>query len=289
MENKQFPRTTVGGVSLSRMIIGTNWMLGWSHRSQSADNLIKRRFAEAGAFRPVLDTFTAHGVDTIMAPFQSAPMLIDAIRMSEEATGRKLILVDTPAINVDDNEAARREARAVIRKTRELGATFCLIHHASAEQLVNKNRHQITRLNDYTDMIRQEGLIPGLSAHMPELITYSDDNDYDVETYIQIYNSQGFLMQVEVETVARIINNAKKPVMTIKSMAAGRVTPYVGMNFVWNTIRDCDMVTVGCTHADEAAEDIEISLAAIERRYPNIGRRSSPVTRQDAFGGAGKP
>lgn len=289
MENKLFPRTTVGGVSLSRMIIGTNWMLGWSHRSESADSLIKRRFSEVEAFRPVLDTFTACGVDTIMAPFQSAPMLVDAIRMSEDATGLRLILVDTPIINVDDNEAARREARDVIRKSRELGAAFCLIHHASAEQLVNKNRHEITRLSDYTDMIRQEGLIPGLSAHMPELITYSDDNGYDVETYIQIYNSQGFLMQVEVETVARIINNAKKPVMTIKPMAAGRVTPYVGMNFVWNTIRDCDMVTVGCTHADEAAEDIEISLAAIERRYPDIGRRSSPVAQQDAFGGDGKP
>lgn len=68
MENKLFPRTAVGGVSLSRMIIGTNWMLGWSHRSQSADNLIKRRFAQAEDFRPVLDTFTASGVDTIMAP-----------------------------------------------------------------------------------------------------------------------------------------------------------------------------------------------------------------------------
>lgn len=153
---------------------------------------------------------------------------------------------------------------------------------------MNKNRRQITRLNDYTDMIRQEGVIPGLSAHMSEQITYSGDNSYDVETCIHIYSSQGFLMQVDVETMVRIINNAKT-VMTIKSMAAGRVTLCVGMNSVWNTIRDFDMVTVGCTHADEAAEDIEISLAAIEHRYPNIGRRSSPVTRQDAFGGAGKP
>ena len=25
---QEFPRTTVGGVSLSRMLIGTNWLLG---------------------------------------------------------------------------------------------------------------------------------------------------------------------------------------------------------------------------------------------------------------------
>ena len=34
---KQFPRTQVEGVSLSRMLIGTNWLLGWSHTSPSAD------------------------------------------------------------------------------------------------------------------------------------------------------------------------------------------------------------------------------------------------------------
>ena len=42
MHDTVFPRTTVGGVSLSRMIIGTNWMLGWSHTSGAADTLIAR-------------------------------------------------------------------------------------------------------------------------------------------------------------------------------------------------------------------------------------------------------
>ena len=208
----------------------------------------------------------------------------EAVKAAEDATGKKMIVIDTPILNVDDNEAARREARATIRRSRDAGATFCFLHHSCAEQLVNKNRHEIARLDDYTDMIRQEGMIPGLSAHMPELITYSDDNGYDVETYIQIYNCMGFMMQVEIETVAAIINSARKPVMTIKPMVAGRVTPYVGLNFSWNTIRPCDMVTVGCTHPDEASEDIEISRAALEHRFPQIGRRDSPNRNQDAFG-----
>jgi hypothetical protein len=36
-----FPRTMVGGVSLSRLIIGTNWFLGYSHTSLAKDNFIK--------------------------------------------------------------------------------------------------------------------------------------------------------------------------------------------------------------------------------------------------------
>ena len=279
-----FPRTEVAGVSLSRMIIGTNWMLGWSHRSPAQDHQIVRKFSDGEKAYPMLKTFMDRGVDTIMGPMQQERVMQEAVQYAQEKTGRKLIVIDTPIINVDDNEAARREARATIRRSKECGATFCLVHHSSAEQLVNKNKHIIDRLPDYLDMIRQEGMIPGLSAHMPELITYSDENEYDVQTYIQIYNAMGFLMQVEVETVNQIIHNAKKPVMTIKPMAAGRTSPFVGLNFVWNTIRPCDMVTVGCFDPEEAEEDVEISLAAIERRMPNIEKRSSPNVNQDAFG-----
>ena len=288
MSNELFPRTNVAGVSLSRMIIGTNWILGWSHTSPSSDHQIKRRFQRGEDAVPLLSTFLERGVDTIMGLVQPDNVLQDAVKATEDATGKKMILIDTPIINVDDSEAARREARAVIHRSREAGATFCLIHHSSAEQLVNKNKHQIVRLEDYTDMIRQEGLIPGLSAHMPELILYSDENNYDVQTYIQIYNCMGFLMQIEIETICQIIHNAKKPVMTIKPMAAGRVSPFVGMNFVWNTLRPCDMMTVGCWDPEEAEEDVEISLAALERRMPDIGKRSSPNVKQDAFGGGVK-
>ena len=281
---RQFPRTEVAGVSLSRMIIGTNWLAGWSHRTPAADSLIRHTHHSAESVNPMLEAYMENGVDTIMGLFSQTPHILRAIEETKERTGRDIIMIDTPSINVDDNPAARREAQAEIRKSREAGAKFCLIHHSSAEQLVNKNKQTMDRLDDYTKMIRDEGMIPGLSAHMPELIVYADANEYDVQTYIQIYNCMGFLMQIEIETVASIIHNAKKPVMTIKSMAAGRCTPYVGLNFSWATLRDCDMITVGCMRPDEVREDIEISFAALERRYPEIGKRNSPNMKQAAFG-----
>ena len=280
----EFPRTTVGGVSLSRMLIGTNWLLGWSHTSASADEMIRRRYDSAEAFKPVLEAYLRHGVDTMMAPFGASPQLVEAIRDTEQKLGRGIILVDTPTLNVDDNPQARQEAEQTVKESAKRGAKFCLLHHSCAEQLVDKNKGVIRRLDDYTKMIRDAGMIPGLSAHMPELIVYSDQNGYDVETYIQIFNCMGFLMQVEIETVASIIQNAKKPVMTIKSMAAGRCSPYVGLTFSWNAIRERDMVTVGAFSPQEVEEDVEISLAAIEHRFPDLEKRSSPNQDQAAFG-----
>lgn len=275
---QQFPRTEVGGISMPRMLAGTNWMLGYSHTGPAADEMIKNRHADPRNVAAVLDAYMEHGIDAIMGPsFDPAMPLRRGMELTEEKFGKKMIQIVTPGINVDDNAAARREAESVIKQCAKDGATFCLIHHASAEQLVNKNKQTMDRLPDYLQMIREAGMIPGLSAHMPELILYSDQNEYDVETYIQIYNCMGFLMQVEIEGVHSVIWNAKKPVMTIKSMAAGRCSPFVGLSFNYSTLRPCDMVTLGAFTPDEVYEDVEIALAAIERRRPVLGKRSSPV------------
>lgn len=273
-----FPRTEAGGVSLPRMLMGTNWILGYSHTGQAADEMIRGRHSTPETTADVLDAYMQYGIDAAMAPsFDENGNLRKAMHIVEERYEKPIIQIVTPGINVNDSAEARAEAEATIKKCAADGATFCLVHHASAEQLVNKNKGTIERLPDYLDMIRQHGMIPGLSAHMPELVQYSDANGYDVETYIQIYNCMGFLMQIEVEGVNSVIWNAKKPVMSIKSMAAGRCTPFVGITFSYATLRPCDMVTLGAFTPDEVHEDVEIAMAAIEHRHPLLGRRSSPV------------
>lgn len=285
LQRLPFPRTTVAGVSLPRLLIGTNWLLGYSHTGPAADGMIQDRHSTRESISQVLLAYLEYGIDALMAPIRAKPILLEAVRAAEDASGSRITLIDTPIINVDNNAKARREANDVIRKSKELGATFCLIHHASCEQLVDRNRQKIPRLNDYLSMIRDAGMIPGLSAHMPEIVLFSDQNGYDVETYIQIYNCSGFLMQVEVEQAARIIQEAKKPVMTIKSLAAGRVTPYVGLTFSFATLRDCDMVTLGAFTPSEVHEDVEIAQAALARRFPDIGMRDSPAKTQAVLNG----
>ena len=273
--SKQFPRTTVAGVSMPRMIIGSNWFFGSSHKSMALDREIMDKFSTVESFQSVFKKFLDHGVDAFMACLSDNELFYNAVQEAEQRTGKKIIIIDTPVLNVDDADEARREAEAKIKECARTGATFCLPLHSCSEQLVDKNKGTMDRLPDYTKMIRDNGMIPGLSAHMAEIPLYCDENDYDVQTYIQIYNCLGFLMQVEVETVAKIIHNAKKPVMVIKPMAAGRTTPYIGLNFVYNTLRECDMVTVGVNSTREAEEVIEIGLAAIERRLPEIEGRNS--------------
>ena len=278
-----FPRTIVGGLSLPRMLIGTNWMFGYSHTGPAADHTITRAFASEEDFLPIVRTFMDNGIDAIMGPISTSPLASRAMLHVQERLGRRLLIIDTPIFNVDDTAQARAEAQAVIENSARLGSTFCLVHHWCAEQLVNKNKSTMDRLPDYLSMIRESGMHPGVTAHMPELVTYCDENEYDVETYVQIFNCVGFMMQVEIESVIRLIHGAKHPVMTIKPMGAGRTTPYVGLTFNWNVLREQDMVTVGCFNELEAMEDIEISRAALEHRLPDVNKRSSPAVEQTAL------
>ena len=264
----QFPRTLVGGVSLPRLIIGTNWFLGFSHTSLAKDKFIKSYMTQKRVSK-ILQVVIKAGVDAIMGP----PLLSDfneAIEEAEQKTGRKLIKILTPHFNIKPDGPKDLEPEAVFEVCRKDGATFCLIHQMVTDALIDRRDMVIREINTYTRMIRKYGMIPGLSTHMPEAVTYADQQDADIETYIQIYNAAGFLMQAEPDWLTRIINQSRKPVMTIKPLAAGRLIPHVGLSFVWSTLREQDMVTISATTPDEAMEVIEISLSFINRRIPTI-------------------
>jgi len=262
------------------MIIGSNWLLGFSHTTAAAGNFIIKTNGNREAVSEIACAYLDNGIDAIVVPFsreERCRVLLDGLKDAEDRTGKEIIKILVANPDVSDTKEARDEARELIKYCKECGAVFNFIFHGAVEKLLRKDAQTIDRLPDYLYMIREQGMIPGLSAHMPEVIVYADRNEYDVESYFQIYNCMGFLMQVEVEYIHRVIWNAKKPVMTIKSMAAGRVTPFVGLTFSYATIREQDMVVVGAFTPEEVYEDAEIGLAAIERRPPDVAGRPSPA------------
>jgi hypothetical protein len=261
-----FPRTTVGGVSLPRMLIGSNWFLGYSHTSLAKDHFIQERQSRE-RIAEVLAVFMEYGVDAVMGPLSQH--LEDAIRQAEDRTGQRIIRILTPMFNLHPDGPFEHGPEAAFDQCQALGATFCMPHQCVTDALIDRMQGVIRDIDTYTRMIRERGMIPGLSTHMPEAVVYADKTGADVETYIQLYNAAGFLMQVEADWVMRIIRNARKPVMTIKPLAAGRLLPVVGLAFVWSTIRDQDMVTVGTTTPEEARELIELSLDLLNRRIPD--------------------
>jgi hypothetical protein len=182
----------------------------------------------------------------------------------------KGIIVTTPALPTNPRTPVdgfdMDQVCRILDAQAEGGSTFCMPHTSTTDLMLDKCTREIRQFGPLCAAIRERGMIPGLSTHEPESIIYADESGLDVETYISIYNSMGFLMPIEVDWVHRAIHHAKKPVMTIKPMAAGQIRPLQALTFVWNTLRECDMVTVGTVTPREAEELIRISLDILSHR-----------------------
>jgi hypothetical protein len=255
------------------MIIGTNWFLGFSHCTSAKDALIRETNRNGKRIADIIEVFLNAGVDTIMGVISHDP-LYEGIQEAEQRTGKKMIIVSTPGFPFSANTPAAGfdlgEVERVLDLEVQRGSTFVLTHQSTTDCMVDRCTREIRQMAVPNKMIRERGMIPGLSTHMPESIIYADESGLDVETYIALYNAMGFLMQLEVDWVASIIRNAKKPVMTIKPMAAGQIRPFQAFSFVWSTIRPQDMVTVGVFTPQEAQECIDISLQLLDKHLVNV-------------------
>ncbi|MCX7014231.1 MAG: hypothetical protein NTW86_17045 [Candidatus Sumerlaeota bacterium] len=264
-----FPRTTVGGVSLSRMIIGTNWFLGYSHCTKAKGTYLRKNVADRNKIADIIEVFLRAGVDTIMCP-HTKTILPEAIQEAEDRAGVKAVIVSTPGFTATPRTPFDgfdlKEVEQVLDEETRKGVAVCMPHVSVTDKMVDKCTREIRRMDVICRLIRERGMIPGLSTHTPETVVFADESGLDVETYIQIFNAMGFLMQIEVDWVARLIQKAKKPVMAIKPMAAGQLRPFQALTFVWNAIRERDMVAVGTMCPEEAEELIDLSLSILAKR-----------------------
>jgi hypothetical protein len=265
----EFPRTMVGGISMPRLICGSNWIMGCSHTSKAKDRLIKDLFDTPKKVADVLEVFARYGCNAFTSAADD--FTLAAMKETEQRVGREMIWIVTPYYR-DDTCNWKFE----VDEAKRYGATFCFPHQSVTDILLDRENRCLTpKLNEHLAYVREMGMIPGLSTHAPESVIYSDRCDADVETYIQPYNAAGFLCQVETDWIQNVIRNAKKPVMTIKPLAAGRLLPPTGLTFVWNTIRDIDMVTIGTMCTYEAEESIELSLSILENRKADVELQST--------------
>jgi hypothetical protein len=264
-----FPRTMVGDVSVSRMIVGTNWFLGYTHCTAGKTHAVQRIVTNPTSIADIIEVFLKAGVDTIMCPHTTTCMY-EAIQEAEQRVGAKMVIIETPSFPTNKRTPFDGfdvgECERILDEEVRKGVAISMPHTSTTDVMVDKCTREVRQMDTICRLIRERGMVPGLSTHIPETVIYADETGLDVETYIQPFNAMGFLMQIEVDWVARLIQKAKKPVMTIKTMAAGQIRPFQAMTFVWNTIRDKDMVTVGTMAPEEAKELIDLSLEILERR-----------------------
>ena len=136
-----FPRTLVGGASLPRLLVGTNWLLGYSHCTAAKDSQIREKFADPRKIADVIEVFFRAGVDAVMGPMQTPPLL-DGIREAEDRTGVEAIIIATPSFTPTPRTPFEGfdpdEVKRVLDKEVEHHSTFCMPHTSTTDAMVDR-------------------------------------------------------------------------------------------------------------------------------------------------------
>jgi len=256
-----FPTTNIGGIEISRLVIGSNMFCGASHFSLARDKWLRRHFTRERILEMV--QFCAErGLNAMVAGASEQYMSI--LRDAEKATGRHVHYIATPAgVTIE-------ELKKGIDLAADLGCELCWPHSTFTDSALNVQKGIIEGAPEVLDYIRERGMVPGWSTHRPETVVVSDRQGYDVEGYIQIFNAVGFLCAVETDWARKVVRGARKPVLCIKPLAAGRLMPPTGLRYVYDNIKPVDAVAVGMMSPEEAEEDIAIARQCIAGQSPEV-------------------
>jgi hypothetical protein len=254
-----FPSTHIGPFELSRMLIGTNTFFGYSHFSRARDTWLRRHFTPE-RIHEVIEACAKQGLNGIVSGAGtrfSIGVLKPILEEVERNTGVHVVWIGTPG------GRSLEELLEEIRAAADGGVEICMPHQMYTDNMLVPNEGRLVGYEEAAQLIRDLGMVPGLSTHRPETITTCDEAGYDVAAYIQPYNSIGFLCAVETDRVEGVIKDTGKPVIVIKPLGAGRVIPPTGLNFCYSSIKPTDAVCIGMVSVEEVEEDIELARAVI--------------------------
>jgi len=159
-----------------------------------------------------------------------------------------------------------KEVEKEVLWCKEHGVEICMPHQMYTDNNLLPAQSDLLGYDGIAEKIRALGMVPGLSTHRPDTIVAMDKAGKDVEGYVLPLNPLGFLCPFEVEWVQRIVTNSPKPVIVIKTMAAGRITPEIGLPFALHAVKRGDPLALGFSSILEVEEDLQLVRSVLSRR-----------------------
>ena len=219
------PTVRLGGVPISRLIIGGNPFSGNSHLSAQSD-------------QEMLDYFTTERIKATL--FESERQGLTAmqsradrhiLRMLREYRneGGRLHWIAQIASELAD-------LTANIRQIAASGAVAAYHHGTRSDNLWHEGR--IDEAKELLQVMRDCGLVVGMGSHIPEVIEYVEEQGWDVDFYLcSVYNlsrrrrdsqlvsgqrSEEVFDDQDRARMFRTIQSVSKPCLVIKVLGAGR-------------------------------------------------------------------
>jgi len=255
------PTVSIGGLEVSRVIIGGNPFSGFSHQSPRRDDEM-RHYYTAERIKEELRRAWEVGVTTNLA--RADHHIIRVMMEHWDEGGRTRWIAQTcPSLGT-----AASCARQAIR----FGAAACYVHGGQMDFMLANDRTDDAR--QAVEIVREAGLPAGVAGHNPKVFDWAEEN-LDVDFYMcsyynpddrsshaaHVHGGPERYDPADRDAMTARIAGLSRPVIHYKVFAAGRNDPREALAFVAEHLRPQDAVCVGiCSqdHPDMLAEDVAL-------------------------------
>jgi hypothetical protein len=238
-------KARIGGMKVSRLVIGGNPFSGISHQNLEMDRRMRRYYTTA-RIKETLRRAEALGVDTVLARTDS-----HIVRTLQEYwdEGGKMQWIAQTAPELKRVEMSGERAIAA-------GAKASYIHGGEVDYLLAQGRFD--EIGPMLRKIRAAGLVAGLAGHRPEVFRRAE-KELEADFYMCSYydpsprdNDPGHVPGAperfdgkDREAMTSLIPKLSRPVIHYKILAAGRNNPQEAFALAARAMRANDAVCVG--------------------------------------------
>lgn len=254
-------RVRIGGVDISRFLLGSNPISGFSHQSKEMDAVMKGWFTSERVMQ-LLREAESLGISTFLA--RTDANILSIVREYREGGGRVQWFAQTCPGEAPTDECIDRAAAG--------GAKACHIHGGVMDNLLaNDNLGEVP---GWVAKIRSAGMQAGIGGHDPAVFEWAEKNldaDYYMCSYYNsmrrdqnpahVHGAKEWFWPEDREIMTAVIQRLSRPVIHYKILAAGRNDPAEAFAFVVKSMRASDMVCVGVYNEGKPnmlREDVEL-------------------------------
>lgn len=271
------PMIRLGRFQVSRLILGSNPILGYSHVSPLMDRLMTDYYTLEN-IQNLLHQCLQEGINTWQT---SAHEKIDQSLEKLRNSGRELqwiFLASHPYLN---DPPALKE---IIRRNRPIA----IVHHGGVSDTLWR-QGAIEKAHDFAKRVQDLGVMAGLSAHNPAVIRHAEEKGWNLDLYMTcFYRVTRTPEEIQAELkeaplgelflasdpprMCEVIRQVNRPCLGFKILAAGRKCNRPeevagAFQFAFQNIKSTDAVIVGMfpRFRNEPAEN-----AALVRRLASL-------------------
>ena len=222
------PTIALGRATVSRLVLGSNPVLGFSHVSRLMSRLMTAYFTPAN-IQKLLHRCLDVGINTWQT---SAHERVDQALATLRDGGRDIqwiFLASRP--HLSDPKALRD----TIRRNKPIA----IVHHGGVSDSLWR-QGQIDKAHDFAKRVQDLGVAAGLSAHNPAVIRHAEEKGWDLDLYMtcmyrvtrtaaearELLGRElplgALYLPGDPARMCEVVRQVKRPCLAFKILAAGR-------------------------------------------------------------------